>query len=190
MDGNYAKNITGFNITGNAKNFANPIAVLLFTRMRSYFRQIGRLLRVTFASGILLIICYATNVNNNAYNNNQWFGYTQLFNVSISDSNFDSIRFVFGSISVVAYACCLCSSLVWKFLELVSHNAQHTNERTNEFLLQRNNAIQSRNIRIVESTICFFYIYSEEVIKLNGRLAADAIASTVRCCWLLSLRIS
>lgn len=29
------------------------------------------------------VICYAANVNNNAYNNNQWFGYTQLFNVSI-----------------------------------------------------------------------------------------------------------
>lgn len=39
-----------------------------------------------------LVICYATNVNNNVYNNNQWFGYTQLFNVSISDSHFELVQ--------------------------------------------------------------------------------------------------
>lgn len=34
-------------------------------------------------SRIARVICYAVNVNNNAFNNNQWFGSTQLFNVSI-----------------------------------------------------------------------------------------------------------
>lgn len=110
-----------------------------------------------------LVICYATNVNNNVYNNNQWFGYTQLFNVSISDSHFELVQPV-AFVRVI-------NPPFKNFILTQLYTQEHSFcNGTMQF-----SAAISALLKMLY--IHFFYIYSEEVIKLNERL--DAVAFSI-----------
>lgn len=71
------------------KKISRPVCVCKERECRNFFPSFQ------FVSGILLVICYATNVNNNAWSNlTSGLVTRNHLMLPFSDSHFDSFRFV------------------------------------------------------------------------------------------------